>query len=163
MPKAPDFNASIPLRFYTVDSADAGELISLRDDAEALERALHLLPGAFFANDEFSTVFEAYTGILDDRDIDLSGNAGHALAEKFAEVEGGRTTWFGFEGNEAGRLGRQLARLKISDADVENYFGANEGADAEVHGRNLRDLHAWFQSTLSGMTSDQLLLARIVA
>ena len=162
MPTAPKFDGSIPLRFYTVDSAEAGDLISMRDDAEALERALHLMPGAYFANDEFATVFEAYTGILDDNDVDLSGNDGHAVAEKFAEVEGDGTTWFGFEGNEAGRLGKQLARLKITNADVENYFGSGS-ADTEEQGKNLRDLHAWFQATLKGMTPDQLLLARITA
>jgi hypothetical protein len=162
MPEAPGFDGSIPLRFYTIDSADAGELVSMRDDAEALERALHLMPGAYFANADFATVFEAYTGILDDHDVDLSGNGGHRVAEKFAEAEGDWTTWFGFEGNEATRLGKQLKRLKISDADVENYFGSEGEEMAEVHGKNLRDLHAWFQSTLAGMSPDQLLLARIV-
>jgi hypothetical protein len=161
MPAAPDFDATIPLRFYTVESSDAGELISMQDDAEALERALHLLPGAYFANDDFATVFEAYTGILDDNDVDLSGNGGHRVAEKFAEAEGDWTTWFGFEGNDATKLGKQLARLKITDADVENYFGSEGGVNE--HGKNLRDLHAWFQTTLAGMTPDQLLLARITS
>src|SRR4051812_21573143 len=157
MPKAPEFQQGPQIRFYTIDSSDAAQMVSMKDDARQLESALHLMPGTYSGNDEFGPVFEGYTGILDDHEVDLSSNGGHPVAEKFGDAEGDATMWFGFEGNEATKLARELRRIKITDADVENYFpGGDDSAET------VSELHTWFTSTLSALNPEQLLLVRLV-
>lgn len=143
------------MNFYIVKNSSIPEFIKLveSDSDDEFDDAVRPATSKIISDPDFSHLIEGYTGILDDHDIEFE-NDEHA--DTLSEATDGACGWMSFPGNIASKLADEIARVKISADDAENYFESAE----EFHA-DLKKLHQSFVQALQKVGPDETGFLRV--
>jgi hypothetical protein len=146
------------MEFYIFDTSTLEQLAFAEMSGRDISNRLR--PNALKAveDEAVSYCLEAYHGIADDYDVNLTEFTEHPIAAKLTEQTSGYAVWHVFTRSDARALLTDLRRMSITEEDATNYLG-DENVREDVE--SLRRVHQSLQAQLSSIGDGQLGVWRV--